>query len=380
MYSLIANIELLLMNLLLTVLLFAFNIRHWKPKILNPLSMIYILVMVGCIFEMSAFYADGHPELIWLNYLSNIIYMSSIGLISASMVEYSSDQFPKPIWKNHTQHLLILLPILFELIVLISAPKTGLVFYVAPDGSYHRSSTFFLQMIPYGYLLLTTYLGIYWFLRTETTKERHQYLAIALFAVPPIFLGGTQLLIKANTLDILEFSIILSLLANYAVSQNNRITRDTLTKLPNREVLDNILAEDIKNVRKEKHLKLFVIMCDLDNFKQINDNYGHPEGDRALIVTADVLYKICKRYKATAARLGGDEFTITMVTDSEEKLQKLSEEIEDELCLASQDKPYTLKMSMGYALFRPSDTIPDIMKAADKELYRVKAERKTLRS
>ena len=60
-YSLAANLELLVMNLLLIGTLFFFNLRHWKPKIINPLSGIYLLTAAGCVFEMFAFIADGRP-------------------------------------------------------------------------------------------------------------------------------------------------------------------------------------------------------------------------------------------------------------------------------------------------------------------------------
>lgn len=377
MYALLANLELLFMNILLVSTLFFFNLRYWKPKLLNPLSAIYTLVIIGSILEMVAFYADGKPELIHLNEWSNILYLSSIGIMSSCMLAYGSAQFPKPIWKSKIQHTIWMLPVLVEILLLVTSPKTKLIFYVAEDGFYHRASTFFLQLIPYGYLLITTFFGIYWFFKSETTKERNQYLAIAMFSVPPFFLGGTQLLIKENTLDILEFSISISLLADYAVSQNNRITRDTLTHLPNREVLDSVLMEHMKSSRREKQDPLYVMMCDLDSFKSINDNYGHPEGDQALIQAADVLYQVCNKHKAIAARIGGDEFAIVAEAGPGSAPETLIQEINEKLEQISNGKDYLLRMSIGYAFFRPSDTISDIMKAADRELYQVKKSRKS---
>lgn len=372
MSGLIANMELLLMVAILVFLLICFNMRYWKPKYINPLANIHYLVFVGCFLEMGAFWADGKPNLIWLNNISNILYLGSIGLIGACMAEYCSQQFPQPIWKNERQHLLLLLPIVFELICLATAPVTKLIFYVTPDGYYHRADTFFLQLIPYAHLLICTAYGVYWYLKTETTKERNEYLAIALFSLPPFLLGGTQLLIKANTLDILEFSVVISLLSNYAVSQNNRITRDPLTKLPNREVLDNIISDEIRNVRRDDSINLYVMMGDLDDFKQINDTYGHPEGDQALIAVADIIYAVSKHYRADAARLGGDEFTIICSAESEDTPKAIIREIAEALRNASEGRPYALRMSIGYDIYHPGQSISDILKAADKKLYEAK--------
>ncbi len=222
-------------------------------------------------------------------------------------------------------------------------------------------------------------LGLYWYKKAETTKERNEYLAIAIFAIPPFILGGIQVLSNSHHLDTTQISVVFALLANYAVAQNNRITRDSTTRLPNREVLDTVLAESIRNQQHGSKDKLFVMMCDLDGFKQINDTYGHIEGDRALIRTADVLYQIAKSHKGTAARFGGDEFTIVVEAPSEEVPLQIIKEIDQTLQDLSRGEPYMLKMSVGYTLYRPSDTVPDILKAADRELYRIKHEHKTAR-
>lgn len=372
MYALFANIEILLMVAFLDAFLICFNMRYWKPKYINPLANIHYLVLVGCFLEMAAFWSDGKPNFIWLNNISNILYLGSIGLIGACMVEYCSQQFPQPIWKSDCQHLLVLLPVAVELVCLSTAPVTKLIFYVSADGYYHRAETFFLQLIPYGHLLVCTAYGVYWYLKSETTKERNQYLAIALFSLPPFLLGGTQLLIKANTLDILEFSIVLSLFSNYAVSQNNRITRDPLTKLPNREVLDNIISDEIRNVRRDSSLQLYVMMGDLDGFKQINDTYGHPEGDQALITVADILYAVSKRHRADAARMGGDEFTIICSAESEETPKAIIREVSEALYIASESRNYPLSMSIGYAVYQSPQSIPEVLHAADKQLYKAK--------
>lgn len=104
MYDIIANLELLFMNSIIVAMLFGFNLRYWKSRLINPLSMIYIMVFLGSFLEIGAFLADGKPNLIWLNYFFNITYLSTIGIMAACMLGYCNEVFPKKIWKSRKEH------------------------------------------------------------------------------------------------------------------------------------------------------------------------------------------------------------------------------------------------------------------------------------
>lgn len=376
MESVYANIEVLLMCMLMVAFLFHFNRRYWKPKLINPLSLIYLDVIFGCLFEMGAFWVNGKPELIWANYLMNICYLGTIGMMGLCFMFYCNERFPKPLFRNRAQLMLAIVPITVEYLFLISAPWTGIIFYVTDQGVYIRSSTFFIQLIPYGYLLYCTAWGIVWWFRAETIREKNLYMTIALFALPAFLLGGIQLLLPANLLDILEFSIVLSLLVNFAVTQSNRITTDALTGLATRESVDSYLTEKIRDHRRYEKTDLIVMMCDLDGFKSINDTCGHLEGDRALILAAGTMEKICNPFQAFTGRFGGDEFVIVLETEDADAPERLISELNARLKEVSLSEKFNLAMSVGCAKFRSSDTVADLLKAADRELYAIKAERK----
>ena len=73
--------------------------------------------------------------------------------------------------------------------------------------------------------------------------------------------------------------------------------------------------------------KLYFLFIDVDSFKQINDTYGHNEGDRALKIIAEVLSSLPEKTGGFCARYGGDEFAVVQVLSGKEDIRKLIGEI-----------------------------------------------------
>jgi diguanylate cyclase (GGDEF)-like protein/PAS domain S-box-containing protein len=107
------------------------------------------------------------------------------------------------------------------------------------------------------------------------------------------------------------------------------INLDPLTRLPNRRVLDRKLSE-IDSATSDENTLTAVIYLDLDNFKKINDSYGHAIGDAVLVGVANRLRK-CVRKSDLIVRLGGDEFLIVSNGfKDEEQIESLADNILDE--------------------------------------------------
>lgn len=146
---------------------------------------------------------------------------------------------------------------------------------------------------------------------------------------------------------------------------------DSLTGLPNRLLFRDRLGHEIKHAaRTDRQLALFYI--DLDQFKEVNDRYGHAEGD---ILLRDAAHRIasCVRASDTVARLGGDEF-IVIVTDVGKLLhvEALAEEI---LCRLTspfhiQEKEVHVSGSIGITLY-PADAFQadDLVRNADQAMF-----------
>jgi diguanylate cyclase (GGDEF)-like protein/PAS domain S-box-containing protein len=136
----------------------------------------------------------------------------------------------------------------------------------------------------------------------------------------------------------------------------------------------------------ERHLKLairgkrpvFLLFCDVDGLKTINDTFGHREGDRALIDAGDLLRRTF-RSADIIARLGGDEFTVFPLEAADQSGERLTERLEQSLREhhAEHQRPYRLSMSVGFARFEPGSdwTMDGLLEEADRRLYRNKRER-----
>ncbi len=150
---------------------------------------------------------------------------------------------------------------------------------------------------------------------------------------------------------------------------------DDLTGLNNRRGFLALAEQQIKSARRNSK-ELVLLFVDMDDFKQINDKYGHQEGDVALQRAARVL-RATFRNSDIIARLGGDEFVVlaadtgTSASIVERLRRSLIERNQ------SEEYPYTLSFSVGAARFDPADppTIQELLHTADAMLYEQKRSR-----
>ncbi|RLA69635.1 MAG: PAS domain S-box protein [Epsilonproteobacteria bacterium] len=151
-------------------------------------------------------------------------------------------------------------------------------------------------------------------------------------------------------------------------------THDMLTGLPNRVLLHDRLSHAIQHAERFNKC-IAVIFCDLDNFKPINDNYGHNVGDIALKMTADYFQSVL-RNEDTICRYGGDEFVIILEElDDIDNINHIAEKITSitTKSFLIDGHPIKLQMSAGISLY-PEDGInaKSLIHHADEAMYKAK--------
>jgi len=149
---------------------------------------------------------------------------------------------------------------------------------------------------------------------------------------------------------------------------------DALTGLPNRRyALERIQQEWAASYRSARSLACMVI--DLDDFKQINDIYGHDVGDMALRLVSEALRQVL-RSQDVICRTGGDEFLVICPETSEEEVlacgERLRKEI-DRLTVDNEDETLRLSISIGVAVRNDTMTsASDLIKKADRAVFQAK--------
>jgi diguanylate cyclase (GGDEF)-like protein/putative nucleotidyltransferase with HDIG domain len=150
-------------------------------------------------------------------------------------------------------------------------------------------------------------------------------------------------------------------------------TTDALTSLPNARSLFLHLDSELSRARREQR-PVSVLVCDLDGFKQVNDQFGHLEGNRVLRRMGEALRENCREYDYVA-RMGGDEFVVVLSGDSRsavegriQSFQALARRVGREI--VGRD---LLSMSIGHASFPIDGTDTEqLLAEADRRMYKVK--------
>ena len=151
--------------------------------------------------------------------------------------------------------------------------------------------------------------------------------------------------------------------------------RDPLTGFFNHRFLHERLGEEVVRTQRARH-PLSVLMLDLDDFKLVNDTFGHLFGDRVLTWTAELI-RSTLRASDIPARYGGDEFAIILPeTDADEArsaAERILDAFREHAFVGEQRGPVPIGASIGVATY-PGDgrTATDLIAAADRALYRVK--------
>lgn len=146
---------------------------------------------------------------------------------------------------------------------------------------------------------------------------------------------------------------------------------DDLTKLYNRRGFLSLAGQQLKAAGRAKRY-LVVLFADFDSLKQVNDTLGHPEGDRALIETAEVL-KETFRESDIIARIGGDEFAVLAIETNGSPIEVLAARLEENLDArnAREGQRYKLSLSIGLARYDYEHpcSIEELLARADRVMY-----------
>jgi len=247
--------------------------------------------------------------------------------------------------------------------------KYGYIFTVSNYNEYERGPLFIIPLtIAYIYLLLSLYI----IRKNEFRIDKKEYINLILFEMIPLLASIIQIIF--SEILIIWSSVGISIILYYIYLQEKLLKYDNLTGAWNRLNFEMY----VNNSLISKNIPFSIIYIDLDDFKNINDTYGHDEGDLALKNIVQFL-KDYFRQKGIVTRMGGDEFIIIVREEDKENLDNLIIDMRLKLDEYNQglNKEYNIKISLGYDTFNEKyDDLDTFIKSVDKLMYLNKNENK----
>ncbi|MDD4125146.1 MAG: GGDEF domain-containing protein [Eubacteriales bacterium] len=351
-----------------------FNELTFDQRIFNIVMLTNLIVLL---FDTGMWLADGSQAagLRTFNIFVTVVYYVLNPLMCMLCLMYADCK----LYESRSGLLKRLpyycIPAAISFVMTVLSPFTGWFFSISGDNRYTRGAFFNVMVfICFIYLLAANIIVICDIIKNGWHKTKYIDLPLLIFFT---------VIIAAVLLQVLYFGVSLIWITTalvcgyiYINLQNGVISTDYLTRLNNRRHLDIFLERRLQSWRGDT--LMFAVILDLDGFKKINDVYGHMSGDTALSHTADILRLSCRKDMDFIARMGGDEFIIIGERTKTAEIDDLIKSIELSLIEFNNRKivDYNLQISMGYSLFKKSDTAKSFMEAADREMYKIKQKKK----
>lgn len=238
----------------------------------------------------------------------------------------------------------------------------GWIFYIDDNNMYHHGDYCYIYIIVSLGAIVTLLMLAYRFSRKY--QNQNGYI---LFCILAFVASGITIQIINSNIRIDWITISISSIFIYIYHNGLMQYVDGLTQLLNQR---SFLA-DTANLRKSG----IIIMFDIDDFKSINDQYGHQYGNDCIVEVAKLIKK-CYRDYGLCYRTGGDEFAVVLNGDCN-IIDDLNIQFESEQKKIKLQENRFPTISFGYSIFNPEyDLITDIVKNADKNMYKAKNEKK----
>jgi diguanylate cyclase (GGDEF)-like protein len=349
------------------------GLRHSQKQAVGERIFIKAVVMniITLALDILCWYSDGNIILgnLYLNRIISALYYISSGLFIFLWVLYVDFRVYANLENMRRRVYLLILPLLAIFALSIISVFRDCLFYFDSDGGYHRGKYFALNVILSAIYLL--YSGVL-ILKSRTLADRSARGDAAMLTLIAIFSITGIIQSFFYGLNIIWMGSALSLLLIYCTVQNRHTMLDPLTGLNNRGRFDYYLGASLSAPHPEN---LHLILMDVDDFKLINDKYGHTTGDVVLSKIAEILGSTCSNGLRSdfLARYGGDEFVLICRREDDEAVMQISRTIKDSIKHASETGafPAPLSLSIGCARFDPKSMFSpqDLIAAADKAMY-----------
>ena len=328
------------------------------------------LALGALVMETVSFLIDGRPGSLnrLLCYFFNGYLFVASAAVGMLWVFYVDFRINRSLKRLRRRILMLTLPCaLVVALVVCDFFGAGFIFHITPENVYVRRPLF---MIPYAVLFYYYILSIIEALIAVKWRNHVRFFPVHYFILPCVV--GTIVQGMHYGISVGWFGVSLAFLLIQMQVQGRNAFVDDLSGLYNRRYY-NYFLDRIAGSRKNRTIS--GVMLDINDFKSINDRFGHLAGDEAIRNLGRILSEVLTEH-STTFRLAGDEFIILSPGFREAQTQQLIESFQQavEAFNRSAALPYALSVSTGYAIFETSGFDSDrFLHQMDMRMYEAKA-------
>lgn len=358
--------------ILLCHILISVNKKHSNDNVLFSLKRLIIAVLIMLIVNFVWVFIQGKNYYV-IMYISEILYLTGscfVSYLGYLHIKYVINEKKK----NKIIQILLLIPIIFIFILSLFSINNGFIFKIDSSCYFQHGSYFYIIC---ALMLICPIVSLVKMVKASiTTNDFNTKINIRSLVLFCFFLLiATVINLKYSIIPIIWPLASICLIMYYIDFQEYSILNDCLTGINNRLSFNHHLLEYEENKKN-----FFLMIIDVDDFKKINDLYGHAEGDKAIKKTAELLKKVVAKYSVFLARYGGDEFAIIGEEKALFNAKKLKENIllEFKKYNLENKKDYKIKLSIGSANYQKesNNSITKLFELADQRMYENKKSHK----
>ena len=364
------RIDINLIAMLMLFMVFLIAIRRLDQK--DALNRAYIMTLAVVFFQLGieaiTCILNGRPEIEWrlLSQFFHVILFSVAPLLSAIWYLLVRNFVTSRKKATNIQQVFIFIPVILNAVLSLLSPFFGLYFSINSLGVYERGILFNLSIgITYIYFIVSIIHIIYY----RNKLILNELVLLIVFNIIPIVGALFQALFYGLLLA--WSSAGFALVIVYIYLQERLVHLDIMTGAWTRRSFDYFMDKRLKQKSVEPFGGIFF---DIDHLKVINDQFGHAEGDQAIIEIVSRIKGLIKSSEFIA-RLGGDEFIIITDDHNIERLKSLVQDIQLSLAVFNENsnKGYELSCSYGYGLYSQEfKSIDQFLRFIDHRMYETK--------
>lgn len=352
--------------LVLFLLLYRIRIAQTNQFDEKAYNLMLIVTFIATINETISFIIDARPGFIFhiLQYVSNTMATGASGIIGYCWCLFVEYHIHRNFERIKKKSRILAIPLMAAtILIILNLFGNGIIFDISKENIYTRGP---MNFILYIFVFIYYIESIYTVHKAKNDSILVEFFPIYYFIIPCMI--GTMIQGFFFGISTIWLCVAIAFILVYIENQISVSFIDDLSGLYNRKYMNHYLNK----LQSDKTKHVYGFLMDINEFKAINDTYGHLKGDHALIEFGRILQHSIDK-DSVAIRMGGDEFVIFSKLQSDTEAVKLKKRIENNVRQFNihSKEPFHLSFSIGIAKYNGKN-IDTFLSAMDDSMYESK--------